>query len=255
MRFSVIFLAAIAMGDIVSAQQNATSSEYMFASSPLKSGGRVVSRTSPGQGVQTYIDMNVQPANGAVSPGNSSSTSPEPIPADASDATTPQPTPTPVVGQPATDAVPLVTNPYPYPVDPLIPYQPGAPSVAGRRFSLFDGSCLQKLRDRIQNRQRLFGSGKLLTRPPQQFTPRLTNPADVPPAISFGGTTPQPDMNWQPGSLVSNTAIPGVNVRNAVPGTQTGVGLLGRPRTYQDGQPFRNLLRFFVPEHFCSLLK
>ncbi|HMP81037.1 MAG TPA: hypothetical protein PKD54_16390, partial [Pirellulaceae bacterium] len=84
-------------------------------------------------------------------------------------------------------------------------------------------------------------------------------PADTAPAITY----PQPSYPGSDPSVLVNPLPPLgsswptqppphqprplVRLQNLPPGTYPGQGIVGQPKAYVDGQPVRNLMRYFSP--------
>jgi hypothetical protein len=249
---SLIAVSAVLLSSTTGhAQVDIASLEYMYAESPLKTGGKVISRTSPGQGVVTYIEKSF------ASQAPFSPTAPTPAPSNANESSVlNQPSPsvadqTPSIGGDGGAVAGtgiLPASDYPYPGQGFEPVGfNNAPPLRSTRFPL-----LNRWRNSTWN---LFGPSGLcgcLSPKPARYVAPVPEPNAtlLPPPSSFpgpatGATGIDPSLlNWTPQSYLNESAM----VKNAVAGQQyNGYGLFGNPETYTDGQPIRNFFRFLCP--------
>ncbi len=233
------------------AAQSAAAREYMEASSPLKKGGVVVTRTAPGRQVETVLYRET--------PGLTRTSTVVERPSDAE-----RPVETQANVQPSTTPAMMPTNPsppaadvYPYPQAPasVAPgFYPGVVQVPNLGYY---GRTTQRPSWFGQPTQppRLFSGGTpnpgfsppmtapIVTSPPAA-SPQIQMPQVIPPGQSVTtGYTPwtQPFATQPPGPQ------PVIRFQNMPPGAYMGQGIVGQPKAYVDGQPIRNFLRFLAP--------
>ena len=224
--------------------QSAASKEFMEASSPLKKGGVVVTRNSPGQGVETVLYTSSTTTGGRTTP---TSTPPASKPTTTSPASATNDQAAPKVAAAPTTTV----DAYPYPN--LAP-----PSATETRTGL----QIPNLGYAQRTHQRPSWFGQPVTTPNSGLCdcspPGLTNatipaPADTIPSIQYPQSQSPTMANGFPGSFWDPQSIYGaknpsplVKFKNMPPGTYLGQGIIGQPKAYVDGQPFRNLFRYFL---------
>ncbi len=243
----------LVVSNIVVAQQSVAQMEYMFASSPLKSGGRVVSRTSPGQGVVTYIERTIAANNPSQASVASSSNSP--AASQGNSVLENQSS----LGQQPTRSDNAQNNPsnvsdniYPYPIATAPTTAPNFPSSnpitkPKRLFGCLSSrpSCCALINRWRNSTWSMFPSNGLCTCFNAPVTEIEPPPASIPPAIGLNtGQLPPPDLSWAPQSYIDSTALAG-QIATGEP--HNGYGLFGSSETYIDGQPIRNLFRFLSP--------
>jgi hypothetical protein len=274
-KYRIVAGILFALSGCVGAQaQTAQSLEYMEASSPLKSGGVVSSRSVPGRPIETSFSNSVlaKPAtNGsATEPSSPSvpSTNGFRSPIAPSQTTN---SPSTVYPYPATygpvnsntiaqqHAVQFSTMPQPqYLAQANSVWIPG---------SMAPPTTWQVPTLGINNNTVLRPNVSALSVPTQGVDP---NAASNPPALNieipgstttgpsiqypqaygpYATSTTQPNLLFDPATLnSSNTRIqPLVKLQNLPPGTYLGQGVIGQPKAYVDGQPVRNLLRYITP--------
>lgn len=252
-------LVGLLIGAETAAAQSAASREYMEASSPLKKGGVVVTRTAPGQQVETVIYRETPSLVRTIAVVE------RPI---ETQGTPPQVAAT----QPGSDvsvAPPPDLYPYPQPIPSL--NQGIFPSVMQVPSLGYSGTTAQ--------RPSWFGQP---TQRPGWFanrnSPQFNNPAQFNNTPQFTGTQPfnQPFVQpppadtapmiqypqaYQPGQMVTAASPqwtqpftasqqmpqPMVRFQNMPPGSYMGQGIVGQPKAYVDGQPMRNLFRYLTP--------
>jgi hypothetical protein len=210
--------------------------KFMEASSPLKKGGVVVTRNSPGQGVETVLYTSSTP--GGIR-------------------TTPTSTP-PANKSTADKAAPTATSPTTNTVDSY-PYPDSAPPLVAQTPNVFQIPNLGYAQRTLQ-RPSWFGqpvttpnSGLCDCSPPGLTNATIPAPADTAPTIQFPQSQVPTTANGTPGSFWDPQSIysaknpsPLVKFKNMPPGTYLGQGIVGQPKAYVDGQPFRNLFRYFL---------
>lgn len=233
------------------AAQSAAAREYMEASSPLKKGGVVVTRTAPGQQVETvlYRETPSLTRTSTVVERPTATERPVETQANAQPSTTPAATPT--------NPPPPAADVYPYPQAPatVAPgFYPGVVQVPNLGYY---GRTAQRPSWFGQPTQppRLFSggnvnygvappmSGPIVSSPPTA-SPQIQMPQVVPPGQSVTtGYAPwtQPFATQPPGPQ------PLIRFQNMPPGAYMGQGIVGQPKAYVDGQPIRNFLRFLAP--------
>ena len=81
----------------------------------------------------------------------------------------------------------------------------------------------------------------------QTYTPNYSLQSGIG-TPQFGNTGLGGGSNWVSTFLTGSGQYPNLlGFRNMPPGTQLGQGIIGQPTAYVDGQPFRNLFRWFLP--------
>ena len=81
----------------------------------------------------------------------------------------------------------------------------------------------------------------------QTFTPNYALQSGVG-TPQFGNTGFGGGSSWLTTFFTGRGQYPNLlGFRNLPPGTQVGQGIIGQPTAYVDGQPFRNLFRWFLP--------
>jgi len=81
----------------------------------------------------------------------------------------------------------------------------------------------------------------------QNFTPNYSLQSGIG-TPQFGNTGFGGGSNWLTTFFTGSGQYPNLlGFRNLPPGTQVGQGIIGQPTAYVDGQPFRNLFRWFLP--------
>ncbi len=244
-----MLLAGLYSATFANAQSNSTQ-EFITASSPLSDGSVVTTTYYPSStGPVTRI---VQPVG--VSPNASQATMPtaQTISTQSVQAKTSGNT-SGVVSQPSTvpttisQVVPPTTTSQVVP--PTTTYMAHMPDAEQRailqanqlirvptlgypntRTALMPGSYSTTQTMRLP-------TGEVYPYPESQAAPAATIP-------SLGSTLPMPTV---PGPLIgrSPTLQPLLKLQNLPPGTYVGQGIVGQPKAYVDGQPLRNLLRYF----------
>lgn len=271
----ILLAACFSMNADSAAGQNQTP-EFIESSSPVSSGGRVVSRAAPGVAVQSTIINTVSsgrsigsssiPAN----PVNSVSTvnNAESVRTDETtfrDAETPNHSAAALMGG----------GQYPYPAT----YAPLPPRTAllyppVRASASYDQSPIPYqiptlgLPQHVTNRRlrpRLFGSccgspvsgtapvpalqaPVLQLQPTAEQIPSLSiqDPSQTP-LLSSGQLGTSSSFFNAPVRQGSAAYQPLIRLSNMQPGTYLGQGIIGQPTAYVDGQPVRNLLRYLSP--------
>ncbi len=242
--FSVSFCVFLSLGAGFASAQSAASKEFMEASSPLKKGGVVVTRNAPGQGVETVLYASSTPGGVRTIPTSTPPTS----------------TPTPAPNPSTTDkSQPPSTTPATVPTVETYPYPNSLPPLVASKQNVFQVPNLG-YSPRAMQRPSWFGqpvttpnSGLCDCSPPGLTSTTIPTAADTAPTIQFpqsqiptlGGGAPS--NFWDPQSIYSaKSPTPLVQFKNMQPGTYLGQGIVGQPKAYVDGQPFRNLFRYFL---------
>jgi hypothetical protein len=234
--------------------------EYIQSVSPLASGGTVISRSTPGQGVQTVTTIANLPSVSSPNPSavvgyqphtsyagqwntNPTQTSPKVngyvYPASTSAFLTQRPTNTlglEPIGSRAFQQTRLFQR------APANQYAQNCPTCVG---GAAPGSPVQ-----VYSPMQSAG-GTVVNPPPAALTaPTLTAPQPV--QLPATGLNPGMQYNLDPtwnSSFTTNpsrsTYSPILALRNLPPGTYVGQGILGQPKAYVDGEPIRNFLRYF----------
>ena len=248
-----IFAVTLATSSWVSGQ-NTGSREFVESSSPTRNGGRVVSRSAPGERVETRT---YRSTTGTTTPqldrlrgaesANSGSTTETRRTLRPQDQTR-SPYPYPAANVPRTAQIPANSNSsfasrnWGRTYNPAIPTQLTTPRVA-------------------QNCDCGPGFQTPLSQPPASLSPSLSG-------VQGGGVDPawnnnlnlqfppvetmSPNGNtfqnwWNPIASGTGAYQPILRLQNMPPGTYLGQGIIGQPTAYVDGQPLRNLLRYISP--------
>jgi hypothetical protein len=239
-----------------------SSQEYIQSVSPLASGGSVISRSTPGQPVQTITTIANLPSVSSQTPVVGY----QPHQAYSGQWIT---NPTQVAANPQGYAYPSTTN-------GLLTQRPtntlGLEPLGSRAFQqtrLFQSAPVNQYAQNcptcvggtttnypVQTYspiQTPMNTGSTIYSPPPATlsAPTLTAPQPVP-VPATGWTTPSLQYNfdptWNPGYTPApnrSNYTPIFALRNLPPGTYLGQGSLGQPKAYIDGEPIRNLLRYF----------
>lgn len=209
--------------------QSAFPGEFIEASSPLKSGGSVTSRVTPGDGLRTWFSG--EPARIADSRPSGSAVAVQP------DAVPPTAPTTPVVVQ--AGPIPTPNGSAVGQVQPLAgagvpvvdPFQYGSAAASQPTLGITPQSSL-----RPWLRGGGFGSATATLPPPA---------ASLPPQLPGAGPSIQYPQVIPPATTTGNGRYqPLLPLRNMPPGTWLGQGMFGQPKAYVDGQPVRNLFRY-----------
>ena len=260
-------LIALSGCDVVRAQ-NAQSQEYMEASSPLKSGGVVSSRSSPGRPIETSFSNSV-----LAKPTTTGSATAQAVPSATGfrspiapiQLTSPSPT---VYPYPATYG-PVYSNQIAQPYFVQFAGNPQPQYMAQANSVWIPGSTAPQTAWQvptlgINNNSVLRPNVSALAVQNQVNDP---NAASIPPSLNIeipGSTTnptipypqtigpnpnslSQPGLNFDPVAGPSRRIQPLVKLQNLPPGTYLGQGVIGQPKAFVDGQPVRNLLRYIFP--------
>ena len=258
-----IFSISLAMASWVQGQSSGQR-EFIQSSSPTRSGGRVVSRSGPGQSVQTRT---YRSSSGTATPqlnrlrGTASTTSTGEESSIRSNSTE---TETRKTFRPQDQ----VRTPYPYPATTAprtaqIPTNSNS-SFASRNWGRAYNPAVptQLTTPRLaQNCNCAPGFQTPLSQPPASLTPSLggVQGGAVDPAWNNNLNLQFPPLNtsvqsgnafqnwWNPIASGSGAYQPILRLQNMPPGTYLGQGIIGQPTAYVDGQPFRNLLRYISP--------
>lgn len=236
--------------------------EYIQSVSPLSSGGSVISRSTPGQPVQTVTTIANLPVagnqtavvgyqpnttyNGQWNTGSPQVASQPPgyvYPSSTSGFVTQRPTNT--LGlEPVGNRIYQQTRFFQG--APNNQFAQNCPTCAGGTTTTYPVQTYSPIQAPVNP------NGTVYSPPPATLSsPILTAPQPVP-ASSSAWTTPSLqynfDPNLYPGSAATAnraTYTPIFALRNLPPGTYLGQGSLGQPKAYVDGEPVRNLLRYF----------
>jgi hypothetical protein len=246
-------------------RRSITANEYIESTSPLKNGGSVTSRVQPGKNVQTVTTIANLPVLGS---GQASSAARNAAPQARTAANSyPYPAtsrPTAAVARapafnqtsarqtafqvPTLGLTPAARtaqncNCAPAPPQFFQPQQQGFAPAASQAPSL---GTVPNINIQVPGQnggfvQPGFQSGT------QTYTPNygLQSGIGTP---QFGTNAYGGGSNWLSTFLTGTGQYPNLlNFRNLPPGTHLGQGIIGQPTAYVDGQPARNLLRWFFP--------
>lgn len=255
-------LLVLAGGGAAHGQLRPTSAEeYIRSTSPLAGGGRVISQTAPGQGVQTVTTIAQLPSvnqrnsvQAGYQPRTAGMTSVLSVPRVAANTNgssyaypaTNQPSPVASglfsnqnTFRPATvQSNTLALRPTGVPAARLAQNCPTCVSGNGGAGAAFQPPALNG------------GVPPVNIQVPGQAAPQpLYQPNYQPLPGTIG--TPQYGAQganwWTPFVTGSGSYTPIIRLQNLPPGTYLGQGLIGQPTAYVDGQPVRNLLRYLAP--------
>jgi hypothetical protein len=202
--------------------QTAAAKEFMEASSPLKKGGVVVTRTAPGQQVETVIYREAPSLVGTGSLAGSGEVTITPPPD-----TYPYP-----------QAIPSLNN-------GVVLGVVQVPSLG------YSGTTAQRPGWWGQPTQRpgWFSSPSSATNYSVGVPPPVASTAPAiqyPQAYPSGQTVTAASPQWtQP--FAAPPPQPMVRFQNMPPGSYMGQGIVGQPKAFVDGQPVRNLFRYLTP--------
>lgn len=228
--------------------------EFLEATSPLRTGGMVTTRSVPGAGISTQISPQLGGGGGGSSLGSPSL---NPLVAGGGSSSGPwtgaQVARLPSSGFAANPAVPATGLP---------PVQGGSGSLAGGAvmdpYAMAGGGVgsvwqLPTLGYTPWSRYRsTAGRSSFLPAGGAAGLPPVgPPPASLPPALGGGegvaGALPSPQMFAPAATSAPSSLQPLVRFQNMPPGSYLGQGLVGQPKAYVDGQPVRNLLRYIFP--------
>jgi hypothetical protein len=244
--------------DAQTQQRPPISQEYIQSVSPVAGGGSIVSRSIPGQTVQTVTTVsqfpptsNINPAIGyqplryqgqwssQANPGNGYL-----YPSSNSTFATPQP-----------------TNTLGYrPVGNPTVQQPGMYQSPNNQGAQNCPTCLGARTTTTTTNYPVQISSPI---PPSQIQSGIANtPPTISPPPSLLAPQPvyAPSNNWQTGgpydpnlvassgtnSAAKKSCDPVVALRNLPPATYIGQGIFGQPKAYIDGEPIRNFFRYLT---------
>ena len=251
LQFPILFIVLFFTSQVMA--QNNNRQEYIQSSSPTKNGGRVVSRSAPGQRVQTRT---YRSTTGTTSVGR--------VNENKSSRSTVSTTETRKTFRPQDQ----VRTPYPYPATtpPRTAQLRTNPSSSfasrnwGRAYNPSVPTQFSTAR-LAQNCNCGPGFQTPLGQPPATLAPTLTGATTgtADPAwnnnnlnLQFPPVGTPPTGNafqnwWNPIARGSGAYQPIIRLQNMPPGTYLGQGIIGQPTAYVDGQPIRNLLRYISP--------
>jgi hypothetical protein len=248
------------------------SAEFIESSSPLPGGGRVTSRTFPNASVQTVTTGETPIINSsALTPtGNSNSVlepsnnqqAAQPVVSGGAYQGYPYPTyttsPRSIVLHPPIRATAPQYNSIPYQI-PTLGITNTITNRENKSFSATPCNAQSAMRPPI-------GSSPVV--PPQSTNPAATgavapNPCTPCSACTTGSAATQQSRFFNaaadPQLAIQSTGCyyppveatgayqPVFRMANLPPGVYVGEGMFGKPQTYRDGQPVRNLFRYIVP--------
>lgn len=280
----LVFSTTGGVGSNACCAQQTVVGEFLEASSPLKTGGAVTTLSIPGGGISTRFSPS-QPGGTVASsvgsptlnPGltaNGISGAPAGQLAQLPGSSNAQPW-SPVTGTPMLSAAPGQAVAVPAGV-PSATVPTASWTQSPGAFNGWSGTPPMIAAPTAPQVFDPYASGTMVRQiPTLGFTPSSRyrngngwnqagllpgNGAVAPPAASLppslGGATP-----WSNGSLLQQppqVIPPGLNgtgqgpaplikFQNMPPGSYLGQGIVGQPKAYVDGQPIRNLLRYFFP--------
>ncbi len=252
------------------------SAEFIESTSPLPGGGRVISRSAPDASVQTVTTGEatvnghtpaVPNRNANLVPGSSYQSGPQspvvsggvyqPYPA-----TNPYPTsyassiaqPRSVVLHPPIRATAPQTNSIPYQIPTL-----GITNTITNRENKSFTACPCNAQSAL--RPPVTSSAAIPVQTPPTSPPAGVAQCPDPCSPSFVGAQRrswfgpandpqlaiQPNGCYYPPVEATGAYQPVFRMANLPPGVYVGEGMFGKPQTYRDGQPVRNLFRFVIP--------
>ena len=252
--------------------------EFIESSSPLPDGGKVVSRSTPGNEIQT---VTTSPTNSSRSVLDNRSSVNETSQRNS------------VLKQAATTSItPQYRYPYPasrgiapriaqgglfYPpvrasrtcTNCAVPFQLPTLGISGttttaRQVYGTGNCCAPQINPTTTLQVPALQAPVLQVQPPASQVPSLAVPQQNPAAFSpgfnpgFQAVPPPPGVGtpqfgsqantfWTPFVTGSGVYQPVIRIANLRPGTYLGQGIIGQPTAYVDGQPLRNLLRYIFP--------
>ena len=255
--------------------QTAQSLEYMQATSPLKSGGTITSRSLPGRAVETFISgvPTAQTSYPAALANGSTTSGFRPAGQTAGNSPT-QAVATTQSPAPAFLSAPSTTT-YPYPGQalpnyPVQTYQPQNPQLYQGQYIAPNSTWIpataapqaawQVPTLGINSNTVLRPNISALSVPPQSVDPSAASLApglniEVPGSTTASTATPTilypqsalPYPNPNLPGTANRKLQPLIKLKNLPPGTYVGQGIVGQPKAYVDGQPVRNLFRYIMP--------